>query len=214
MIDGYGYTRLLKRLWRGQVHRGGLVRLLVRLVVSRATPRTALGSWWPEAFARYLTGFASGDLASLAAAAAQDIAADLRPEMRAALAAERSRGAELWLVSATVDLLAEAVADELHFDRCLCTVLQRTGGRFTGRLAGPICRGAEKLRRVQTEATGLGIAPDFQISSYYADGFEDLPLLEAVGRPHAVHPDERLAHVARQRGYILIGAPRRHRAGG
>ncbi len=134
--------------------------------------------------------------------------------MRAAMADERRRGAELWLVSATVDLLAEAVARELGFERCLSTRLALSRGRYLGTPAGPVCRGQEKLHRVQEAIRAEGISVDWRGCSYYADGLEDLPLLEAVGRPVAVHPDPRLLEVAEARGYARLGPARGHRAGG
>jgi len=196
------------------VRRGGLVLLLARLALSRLTPRTPLSSWWPGAFAHYLAGLDPLRLAVVASLAARDVAADMRPAMRAALVEERGRGAELWLVSATLDLLAEAVARQLGFDRCLCTRLALARGRYTGLLAGPVCRGREKLHRVQAEPMAQGISIDWPECSYYADGYEDLPLLEAVGRPVAVHPDERLLKVAEARGWTRLGPARGHRSGG
>lgn len=214
LVDGYGYTRLMKRLWRARVRRPGLAWLIARVALSRLTPRTALSSWWPAAFARYLKGLSADDLAEVARAAAADVQRDLRPALREVLAQERARGAELWLVTATVDLLAEAVAGRLGFEECLCTALERQGSLWTGRLAGSVCRGPEKAERARAEAARRGAALDWPRCGYYADGYEDLPLLEAVGRPCAVHPDPRLLDVAKARGYQCLGAPRRHRSGG
>ncbi len=188
--------------------------MLARLLLSRLTPRTPLSSWWPGAFARYLSGLEYQRLEPLVQSAARDVARDLRTEMREEMAAMRRDGIELWLVSATVDLLAEAVARELGFDACVCTRLEREGDRYEGTLRGPVCRGEEKLRRVEAELTARQRKPDWPACSYYADGYEDLPLLEAVGSPVAVHPDERLLAVAKQRDYRRIGPSRGHRAGG
>jgi len=214
LIDGYAYLRLLRLLWRRGVRRGGLLRLLGRLLLSRLTPRTPLSSWWPAAFARYLRGLSPQALSAIAQAAAQEVANEVRPRMREQLEAERRRGAEIWLVSATVDLLAPAVADALGFDRCLCTGLALRSGRYLGLLDGPICRGSEKLLRVTAELQAAGRSLDLTACSYYADGYEDLPLLEAVGRPCVVHPERRLWEVAQERGWPQIGEPRHHRAGG
>ncbi len=196
------------------MRRGGLVLLLGRLLLSRLTPGTALSSWWPHAFARYLKGLAPADLLPLAREAAQAVAADVRPLMRDAIAEERARGTEIWLVSATVDLLADAVAESLGFDACVATRLGTAGGRYSGTLDGPVCRSAEKLRRVRASLAAGRRDADWPACSYYADGYEDLPLLEAVGNPVVVHPDERLCAVAQERGYRRLGPSRSHRAGG
>ncbi len=188
--------------------------LLGRLVLSRLTPSTALSSWWPKAFAHYLGGLDPDKLQSFAEEAAQAVAAEVRPQMREALAAERDRGAEIWLVSATVDLLADAVAKAFGFDACVATRLGMADGRYDGTLDGPVCRSGEKLRRVQARLRELGLDAEWPACSYYADGYEDLPLLEAVGHPVAVRPDERLFAVATARGYPVVGPRRGHRAGG
>ncbi len=214
MIDGYAYARLLRPLWRHRVRRGGLVLLLGRLLLSRLTPGTALSSWWPKAFARYLLGLDPGKLQPFAEEAARVVAAEVRPEMREAIAAERARGAEIWLVSATVDLLADAVTTAFGFDACVATRLAMAHGRYDGNLDGPVCRSGEKLRRVRARLGELGLDADWPACSYYADGYEDLPLLEAVGHPVAVRPDERLFAVATARGYRVVGPARGHRAGG
>jgi len=49
---------------------------------------------------------------------------------------------------------------------------------------------------------------DLAASYAYADSIYDLPLLEAVGHPVAVSPEERLASIARQRGWPILGQVR------
>lgn len=49
---------------------------------------------------------------------------------------------------------------------------------------------------------------DLAASYVYADSIYDLPLLEAVGHPVAVCPEERLASIARQRGWPILGQVR------
>ena len=59
---------------------------------------------------------------------------------------------------------------------------------------------------------------DLQASAAYSDSINDLPLLEAVGEPHAVNPDQKLRHLANHRGWpvhefrhrrvaLLVGVP-------
>ena len=67
---------------------------------------------------------------------------------------------------------------------------------------------------MRDELAQRGLAAEWAACSYYADGYEDLPLLETVGRPVVVHPDARLAEVAKERGYTVVGAPRGQRLGG
>jgi phosphoserine phosphatase len=46
---------------------------------------------------------------------------------------------------------------------------------------------------------------DWASSWALADRKSDLPVLELVGHPVAVHPDRKLRKLARQRGWEIIG---------
>ncbi|HEU4481267.1 MAG TPA: hypothetical protein VFS18_05230, partial [Actinomycetota bacterium] len=46
----------------------------------------------------------------------------------------------------------------------------------------------------------------------YSDSINDLPLLEAVGDPHAVNPEHELARIARVRGWHIHELRTRRRA--
>ncbi|MBT8079034.1 MAG: 1-acylglycerol-3-phosphate O-acyltransferase, partial [Gammaproteobacteria bacterium] len=46
------------------------------------------------------------------------------------------------------------------------------------------------------------IGTDLSNSFFYSDGFEDLPLLEAVGNPRPLNADEDLSRIARRRGWL------------
>ena len=44
---------------------------------------------------------------------------------------------------------------------------------------------------------------DLEASCFYTDSYNDLPMLERVGRPVAVNPDMRLGRHARRRGWAI-----------
>jgi phosphoserine phosphatase len=81
-------------------------------------------------------------------------------------------------------------------------------GRPTGEIAGLPCFREHKLTRVQQWLARLSAAPDsiaaFDESFFYSDSINDLPLLDAVTRPVAVRPDERLRALAQARGWTVI----------
>ncbi len=209
LIDGYAYARLMPELWRRGIRRDGLAALVARLVVARAATRsTPLSSWWPQAFARYLTGLDARKLAEACAVASVAVREAVRDELRQEFRRHRAAGAELWLVTATVHPLAEPVAAALGFEACIATRVAEQDGRYLGSLAGPVCRGAEKLSRVREHLAARGLPPALDDISYYADGAEDLPLLEAVGHPVAVCPDKSLWPIAVERGFSVLGTPR------
>lgn len=92
------------------------------------------------------------------------------------------------LVSASLDIYLQSIADSLGFDALACTQLEQlTDGTLTGKFSGPNCWGDEKLRRL-CEITG----PLENVDLYaYGDSSGDTAMLKAAkfgwfkGRPFA-----------------------------
>ena len=78
-------------------------------------------------------------------------------------------------------------------------------GRYTGRVGSPVVIGREKAARTMRLVSQLGVDVDWAASYAYADSIHDLPFLELVGRPAAVHPDRGLLYIAQERGWRVIG---------
>jgi HAD superfamily hydrolase (TIGR01490 family) len=116
--------------------------------------------------------------------------------------AHRWSGREVYLVTSAPEDYALLLADALGMDGALGTRAEVAGGRFTGRLVGPINRGPEKARRIAALAANRGI--DLDESFAYGDSISDLPMLELVGNPLAVNADRRLRAVARERGWQVL----------
>ena len=129
----------------------------------------------------------------------------------------RAAGDETYLVTAAPQELAEIVCEELGMTGAVGTRAELDPlGRYTGRLDGPVVHGPAKADAVQALAAERGI--DLWASAAYSDSMNDLPLLEAVGEPHAVNPDYRLRQLANDRGWsvhefrhrrvaLLVGIP-------
>lgn len=119
-----------------------------------------------EAGVKYAKQLASGD--------------GLRPEMLEKLDWHRSRGHEIVIVSASLDVYLEPIAPLLGVDHVLCTKLGvGPDDRLTGLLEGGNVRGPEKIRRVQ-EWLGSGAVELWA----YGDSAGDRELLAAAD--HAV----------------------------
>ena len=121
------------------------------------------------------------------------------PESRALVRAHRERGHTLAIVSSATRYQAEPLARELEIPHVLCTRLQVKHGMFTGRIERPTCWGEGKLHYAQQLAEREGV--DLAESYFYTDSVDDLPLLEAVGRPRPLNPDRTLAGIARDNGW-------------
>jgi HAD superfamily hydrolase (TIGR01490 family) len=125
-----------------------------------------------------------------------------RPGARRALAAHRAAGDRIVLLTSSSNYVSEMVCRELDLDGYVCNRFEvDAAGCYTGRPLEPLCFGAGKVLLAQRHAEALGVS--LAEASFYTDSLSDLPMLEAVGRPVAVHPDPRLRRVARQRGWEI-----------
>jgi HAD superfamily hydrolase (TIGR01490 family) len=128
--------------------------------------------------------------------------------MRARVAHHLECGDLCSVVTATERLVAEPFARAFGIEHLVATEGVMAGGRPTGEIAGLPCFREHKLTRVQQWLAGLAATPDtiaaFDESFFYSDSINDLPLLEAVTRPVAVRPDERLRAHAENAGWQLL----------
>jgi putative phosphoserine phosphatase/1-acylglycerol-3-phosphate O-acyltransferase len=127
--------------------------------------------------------------------AAKDIAERLdtivAPYARVLLDEHRAAGRPVVLATTTPHDLVAAFAERIGFDDVVATrYAEDVDGRYTGALEGGFVWANGKLAAVRRWATEHGV--DLASSYAYSDSIYDLPLLSAVGHPHAVNPDPRL----------------------
>jgi HAD superfamily hydrolase (TIGR01490 family) len=131
--------------------------------------------------------------------------------MRDVVRAHQERGHTVVLSSSALTIHAEPVARYLGIDAVLCNHFEVDGhGRLTGRIVAPVVWGAGKTAAVQRFGADNGV--DLQRSYFYADGDEDIPSMQAVGRPRPVNPRPGLAAEAARRGWpvlLVTGSERR-----
>jgi HAD superfamily hydrolase (TIGR01490 family) len=110
----------------------------------------------------------------------------------------QARGEPVFIVTTTLQEVADAIADDLGFDGALGTVCEvGPDGTYTGHSLRPMY-GEAKV------AAARELGYDLAVSTAYSDSHTDLPLLEAVGQPVAVNPDRALRRVAAQRGWPVL----------
>lgn len=123
----------------------------------------------------------------------------------------QERGDLTFLVTAAPVELAEELARHLGMSGAIATVSEvDEQGFYTGRLAGDIMHGPAKAKAVAEMAAERGF--DLADCAAYSDSMNDLPLLEAVGYPHAVNPEGELRRIAFQRGWPIHELRTRRRA--
>ncbi len=139
------------------------------------------------------------------------LATQIFPESRALVQAHRERGHSVAIVSSATRYQAEPLARDLGIEHVLCTRLGVADGVFTGEVLRPSCWGEGKLQAARELAARLDL--DLAQSWFYTDSHDDLPLLEAVGRPRPLNPDRRLAQVAKERQWPVRRFTSRGRPG-
>jgi HAD superfamily hydrolase (TIGR01490 family) len=132
---------------------------------------------------------------------ADEVETTINARARETIAGHRGRGDHVVLLTGATQYVAEPLAETLGLDGVLCSRLEVTGGRFTGRIVEPLCFGHGKVSLAERWAADHGV--DLATSCFYTDSYNDLPMLERVGRPVAVNPDMRLGRHARRRGWAI-----------
>jgi len=145
-----------------------------------------------------LRGFSPEGMRELVAEAMEPV---LRPLVYAEplqlVRRHRERGDAVYIVSATLQEIVQAIADDLGFDGALGTVCEVDDGLYTGR--------AVRALHAENKARCIGeLGFDLAASTAYSDSHTDLPFLEAVGHPVAANPDRRLRRIAAARGWPVL----------
>ncbi|WP_027597663.1 HAD family phosphatase [Pseudomonas sp. MOIL14HWK12:I2] len=118
------------------------------------------------------------------------------------IAAHRAAGDRVIIVSASGVHLVEPIAERLGVEEVLAIDLQVNHGVYSGQVEGVMTFREGKLTRL-LELLG-GDRSLLSGASFYSDSRNDLPLLEAVGKPHVVNPDPVLRERAAQAGWPIL----------
>ncbi len=162
---------------------------------------------WARNMAWSLRGFDQAQaMAMFKWIADENIIPLLRPEVVQRLRQHQAQGNRVMILSGAFEGLLAVVGERLGVDHVLGTRLVQRNGRYVGRALSPICHGQGKVQRLQAYLAGPGKGIDLQASYAYADSLTDWPLLQMVGHPVAVHPDEELAALVGRRGWPILDA--------
>jgi putative phosphoserine phosphatase/1-acylglycerol-3-phosphate O-acyltransferase len=125
------------------------------------------------------------------------LAGQIYPESRAIVEAHQGAGHTVAIISSATRYQADPLARDMGIAHVLCTELEVKDGVFTGEVIHPTCYGEGKATAARNLAAREGL--DLDESYFYTDSHEDLPLLEAVGRPRPLNPNRQLAQIAKER---------------
>lgn len=122
-------------------------------------------------------------------------------EARSLLHAHQAEGRDVIIVSTAGLEMVGPIGAMLGASGVIATQMRLADGRYTGEMEFYAYGEAKasKMREVADER-GYALADSFA----YSDSVTDLPMLEAVGHPHAVNPDRELRRIARDRGWPVL----------
>jgi len=127
-------------------------------------------------------------------------------EARGLVNSHRQAGRDVIIVSTAGQEMVGPIGALLGASAVIATRMRLANGCYTGEMEF-YAYGEAKAGRMRELAAerGYNLANCFA----YSDSATDLPMLEAVGHPHAVNPDRELRRVARERGWpVLLFASR------
>ena len=124
----------------------------------------------------------------------------MTPQARALVKAKLDAGAIVAVVTATNSFVTGPIVRAFGIPHLVATVPAQENGTFTGKPRGTPAFKSGKIERVEGWLESLGLWWDsFENSSFYSDSHNDLPLMNMVGNPVAVDPDDTLrAHAIAQ----------------
>jgi HAD superfamily hydrolase (TIGR01490 family) len=124
------------------------------------------------------------------------------PKAEALLAEHRAAGDFLLIITATNRFITGPIGARLGVNALLATECEVLDGHYSGRSTDVPCFQDGKVTRLNRWLKETKRSLDD--ACFYSDSINDLPLLEAVARPVAVDPDDKLRAVASERGWRIL----------
>lgn len=116
-----------------------------------------------------------------------------------AMAADRARGCEIWLATASCRYFVEALARRWGIDRVVATENHWNGDWLTNRIRGENCYAIGKLRMILAALPGRPVRVRFT-----SDHMSDLVVLDWADEAVAANPSPALRRVAALRGWPVF----------
>jgi HAD superfamily hydrolase (TIGR01490 family) len=132
----------------------------------------------------------------------KQVATNIRPGARAAIARDKAQGRRLVLATASYRLYADAIAERLGFDDVIGTgSIIGLDERVHARIAGENAYGEAKMRMIAEWVEKSGLKGVHGHVRFYSDHVSDRPVFEWADEPVAVNPHGKLKRLAETRGW-------------
>ena len=136
--------------------------------------------------------------------AARQIATNIRPGARKAIARDKSEGRRLILATASYRLYADAIAAKLGFDDVIGTgSIIGLDERVHAKIAGENCYGPAKMQMIADWVERSGLKDTSGHVRFYSDHVSDQPAFEWADEPVAVNPHGKLRRLAEDRDWAV-----------
>jgi len=109
---------------------------------------------------------------------------------------------ELMLVSNAIEPIVKKAGNHLGIKTCVGTKLEIKNNKLTGKIAGNIMLGLNKLHPIKTHIANNNLT--LADSWAYCDHISDLPVMEMVSNPVAVNPERNLYSEASSRKWPVL----------
>lgn len=153
-----------------------------------------------------LSPLAQYSMDELQALHAQFMESKIQPIMLPAACAlvekHRSAGDKLLIITATNSFITRPIATALGIDELLASEAEIIDNRYTGNPIGTPCYQQGKVERLKAWLAEQ--EQSFELSFFYSDSANDIPLLDFVDKPVAVDPDSRLHDYAKAKGFPIM----------
>jgi HAD superfamily hydrolase (TIGR01490 family) len=134
----------------------------------------------------------------------KQLATNIRPGARVAIARDKAEGRRLVLATASYRLYADSIAERLGFDDVIGTgSIIGLDERVHAKIAGENCYGPAKMRMIADWVEKSGLKGAHGNVRFYSDHVSDRPAFEWADQPIAVNPHGKLRRLAEERGWVI-----------
>ena len=134
----------------------------------------------------------------------KQVATNIRPGARKAIARDKAEGRRLVLATASYRLYADAIAKRLGFDDVIGTgSIIGLDERVHAKIGGENAYGEAKMRMIAAWVDKSGLKGMHGHVRFYSDHVSDRPAFEWADEPVAVNPHGKLRRLAEERGWVV-----------
>jgi HAD superfamily hydrolase (TIGR01490 family) len=134
----------------------------------------------------------------------KQVATNIRPGARQAIARDKAQGRRLVLATASYRLYADEIAERLGFDDVIGTgSIVGLDERVHAKIGGENAYGEAKMRMIADWVEKSGLTGKHGHVRFYSDHVSDRPAFEWADEPVAVNPHGKLRRLAEERGWAV-----------